>query len=131
MEKLGGKFNLSAFHDQLLQNAAMPLAIAEKTMDAWAGYAKVSAKLICSISEYNKAPSASWGLYYISIKKRHSITQVSIYTCNYLAYFFTLIIVFLLVGLSMLDVFSWLDLIFPTIFSILSTSLSPLDVILT
>ncbi|WP_205711142.1 DUF885 domain-containing protein [Hymenobacter sp. HDW8] len=35
-KQLGGKFNLRAFHDQLLQNAAMPLAIAEKTMDAWA-----------------------------------------------------------------------------------------------
>ncbi|MBC6607564.1 DUF885 domain-containing protein [Hymenobacter sp. BT188] len=39
-KQLGGKFKLSAFHDQLLQNAAMPLAIAEKTMDAWAATQK-------------------------------------------------------------------------------------------
>ncbi|WP_286130442.1 DUF885 domain-containing protein [Solirubrum puertoriconensis] len=35
-KQLGPKFKLSAFHDELLANAAMPLAIAEKTMDAWA-----------------------------------------------------------------------------------------------
>ncbi|GAB2476666.1 hypothetical protein GCM10011375_21210 [Hymenobacter qilianensis] len=39
-KQLGGKFNLSAFHDELLENAAMPLAIAEKTMDAWAATQK-------------------------------------------------------------------------------------------
>ncbi|SMB93407.1 protein of unknown function DUF885 [Hymenobacter roseosalivarius DSM 11622] len=39
-KQLGSKFKLSAFHDQLLQNAAMPLAIAEKTMDAWAATQK-------------------------------------------------------------------------------------------
>nr|WP_262905271.1 DUF885 domain-containing protein [Hymenobacter nitidus] len=39
-KQLGSKFKLSAFHDQLLANAAMPLAIAEKTMDAWAATQK-------------------------------------------------------------------------------------------
>jgi uncharacterized protein (DUF885 family) len=39
-KQLGGKFNLRAFHDELLENAAMPLAIAEKTMDAWAATQK-------------------------------------------------------------------------------------------
>ncbi|MCB2408831.1 DUF885 domain-containing protein [Hymenobacter lucidus] len=39
-KQLGPKFKLSAFHDQLLENAAMPLAIAEKSMDAWAATQK-------------------------------------------------------------------------------------------
>ncbi|RYU83858.1 DUF885 domain-containing protein [Hymenobacter persicinus] len=39
-KQLGPKFRLSAFHDQLLANAAMPLAIAEKAMDAWAATQK-------------------------------------------------------------------------------------------
>jgi uncharacterized protein (DUF885 family) len=39
-KQLGAKFKLSAFHDQLLANAAMPLAIAEKAMDAWAATQK-------------------------------------------------------------------------------------------
>ncbi|WP_238388061.1 DUF885 domain-containing protein [Hymenobacter sediminis] len=39
-KQLGAKFNLSAFHDELLQNAAMPLDIAEKTMNTWAARQK-------------------------------------------------------------------------------------------
>ncbi|TGE23912.1 DUF885 domain-containing protein [Hymenobacter aquaticus] len=39
-KQLGSKFKLSAFHDQLLQNAAMPLDLAEKSMDAWAATQK-------------------------------------------------------------------------------------------
>ncbi|GAA4383374.1 DUF885 family protein [Hymenobacter koreensis] len=39
-KQLGPKFKLSAFHDELLANAAMPLAIAEKTMDTWAARQK-------------------------------------------------------------------------------------------
>ncbi|MGI4761386.1 MAG: DUF885 domain-containing protein [Janthinobacterium lividum] len=34
--QLGSKFDLRAFHDQLLAGGAMPLAVLEKTMDAWA-----------------------------------------------------------------------------------------------
>ncbi|TGE29931.1 DUF885 domain-containing protein [Hymenobacter metallicola] len=39
-QQLGAKFKLSAFHDELLENAAMPLDLAEKTMDAWAATQK-------------------------------------------------------------------------------------------
>ncbi|WP_139362282.1 DUF885 domain-containing protein [Hymenobacter sp. CRA2] len=39
-KQLGTKFRLSDFHDELLANAAMPLAIAEKTMDSWAARQK-------------------------------------------------------------------------------------------
>ena len=35
-KQLGSKFSLRAFHDQLLGGGAMPLAVLEKTMDAWA-----------------------------------------------------------------------------------------------
>jgi uncharacterized protein (DUF885 family) len=35
-KQLGKKFDLRAFHDQLLAGGAMPLAVLEKTMDAWA-----------------------------------------------------------------------------------------------
>ena len=35
-QQLGAKFNLAAFHDEFLKDGCMPLAIAEKKMDAWA-----------------------------------------------------------------------------------------------
>ena len=35
-KKLGNKFNLSAFHDEILKGGAMPLEILEKKMDMWA-----------------------------------------------------------------------------------------------
>ena len=35
-KQLGPKFDLRAFHDQLLAGGAMPLAVLERTMDAWA-----------------------------------------------------------------------------------------------
>jgi len=33
---LGRKFNLAAFHDELLKDGAMPLNILERKMDDWA-----------------------------------------------------------------------------------------------
>ena len=35
-KQLGSKFNLSHFHDELLRDGSMPLAVLEKKMDAWA-----------------------------------------------------------------------------------------------
>jgi uncharacterized protein (DUF885 family) len=35
-KQLGNKFDLRAFHDQLLAGGAMPLAVLERTMDEWA-----------------------------------------------------------------------------------------------
>ena len=35
-KQLGAKFDLRAFHDELLAGGAMPLAVAERRMDAWA-----------------------------------------------------------------------------------------------
>ena len=35
-KQLGSKFQLSAFHDELLKDGSMPLAVLEKKMDAWA-----------------------------------------------------------------------------------------------
>ena len=35
-KQLGSKFKLSAFHDELLKDGSMPLAVLEKKMDAWA-----------------------------------------------------------------------------------------------
>ena len=35
-KQLGAKFQLSAFHDELLKDGSMPLAVLEKKMDAWA-----------------------------------------------------------------------------------------------
>ncbi|TVT38561.1 DUF885 domain-containing protein [Hymenobacter setariae] len=35
-KQLGKKFNLKAFHDELLAGGAMPLAVLERKMDAWA-----------------------------------------------------------------------------------------------
>ncbi|GAB2453375.1 hypothetical protein GCM10011375_00290 [Hymenobacter qilianensis] len=35
-KQLGGKFKLSAFHDELLKDGVMPLAVLERKMDAWA-----------------------------------------------------------------------------------------------
>ena len=35
-QQLGKKFNLRAFHDELLAGGSMPLAVLEKTMNAWA-----------------------------------------------------------------------------------------------
>ncbi len=37
---LGSKFNLADFHDQILKDGSMPLAILEKKMDAWAATQK-------------------------------------------------------------------------------------------
>jgi len=33
---MGNKFNVAAFHDELLKDGAMPLNILERKMDAWA-----------------------------------------------------------------------------------------------
>ena len=35
-KQLGKKFRLSAFHDEFLKDGAMPLAVLENKMDAWA-----------------------------------------------------------------------------------------------
>jgi len=35
-QKLGEKFKLSAFHDELLKDGVMPLEVAERKMNAWA-----------------------------------------------------------------------------------------------
>ncbi|GAB3328772.1 DUF885 family protein [Hymenobacter humi] len=35
-KQLGSKFKLSSFHDELLKDGVMPLAVLEKKMDAWA-----------------------------------------------------------------------------------------------
>ena len=35
-KQMGAKFNLSAFHDEFLKDGAMPLAVIERKMDAWA-----------------------------------------------------------------------------------------------
>lgn len=35
-KQLGAKFSLAAFHDELLKDGVMPLAVLEKKMDAWA-----------------------------------------------------------------------------------------------
>ena len=37
-QQLGRKFDLRAFHDELLAGGAMPLAVLEKHMDAWAAH---------------------------------------------------------------------------------------------
>lgn len=39
-KELGSKFNLAEFHDQILKDGSMPLAILEKKMDAWAATQK-------------------------------------------------------------------------------------------
>lgn len=39
-QQLGSKFSLSAFHDAILQDGSMPLAVLEKKMDAWAASQK-------------------------------------------------------------------------------------------
>ncbi|WP_375418333.1 DUF885 family protein [uncultured Hymenobacter sp.] len=39
-KQLGSRFNLSRFHDELLKDGSMPLAILEKKMDAWAAGVK-------------------------------------------------------------------------------------------
>ncbi|AII50331.1 hypothetical protein N008_02400 [Hymenobacter sp. APR13] len=39
-KQLGRKFDLRAFHDELLAGGAMPLAVLEKRMDAWAASVK-------------------------------------------------------------------------------------------
>jgi uncharacterized protein (DUF885 family) len=39
-KQLGNKFKLSDFHDELLKDGSMPLAILEKKMDAWAAGVK-------------------------------------------------------------------------------------------
>ncbi|MGY2131819.1 DUF885 domain-containing protein [Hymenobacter sp. HD11105] len=39
-KQLGGKFNLSNFHDELLKDGVMPLAVLERKMDAWAATQK-------------------------------------------------------------------------------------------
>ena len=35
-KELGSKFNIAAFHDEVLKNGSMPLALLEQKMDAWA-----------------------------------------------------------------------------------------------
>jgi uncharacterized protein (DUF885 family) len=35
-KQLGNKFNLKAFHDEILAGGSMPLAILERHLDAWA-----------------------------------------------------------------------------------------------
>ena len=35
-QQLGPKFSLSAFHDEILKDGSMPLAVLETKMDAWA-----------------------------------------------------------------------------------------------
>ncbi|MCP9770347.1 DUF885 domain-containing protein [Lacihabitans sp. LS3-19] len=35
-KSLGDKFNLAAFHDQVLKNGCLPLSVLEETMDVWA-----------------------------------------------------------------------------------------------
>jgi len=39
-KQLGSKFKLSDFHDELLRDGSMPLAVLEKKMDAWAATVK-------------------------------------------------------------------------------------------
>ncbi|UOQ99392.1 DUF885 domain-containing protein [Hymenobacter sp. 5317J-9] len=39
-KQLGSKFSLSAFHDELLKDGSMPLAVLETKMDAWAARVK-------------------------------------------------------------------------------------------
>ncbi|QIL75542.1 DUF885 domain-containing protein [Hymenobacter sp. HDW8] len=39
-KQLGSKFNLSNFHDELLKDGVMPLAVLERKMDAWAATQK-------------------------------------------------------------------------------------------
>ncbi|MGI4019872.1 MAG: DUF885 domain-containing protein [Janthinobacterium lividum] len=39
-KQLGGKFNLAEFHDQVLKDGSMPLAVFEKKMDSWAATQK-------------------------------------------------------------------------------------------
>ncbi|MBD2723959.1 DUF885 domain-containing protein [Hymenobacter armeniacus] len=39
-KQLGSKFSLSAFHDELLKDGSMPLAVLETKMDAWAARQK-------------------------------------------------------------------------------------------
>ncbi|OGX82692.1 DUF885 domain-containing protein [Hymenobacter coccineus] len=39
-QQLGPKFSLSAFHDEILKDGSMPLAVLEKKMDAWAAAQK-------------------------------------------------------------------------------------------
>jgi uncharacterized protein (DUF885 family) len=39
-KQLGSKFNLSNFHDELLKDGAMPLAVLERKMDEWAATQK-------------------------------------------------------------------------------------------
>lgn len=40
-KQLGGRFSLAAFHDELLKDGAMPLAVLESKMDAWAARQKI------------------------------------------------------------------------------------------
>jgi uncharacterized protein (DUF885 family) len=39
-KQLGKKFDLRAFHDEILAGGAMPLAVLERKMDAWAASVK-------------------------------------------------------------------------------------------
>ena len=39
-QQLGPRFSLSAFHDEILKDGSMPLAVLEKKMDAWAAGVK-------------------------------------------------------------------------------------------
>ena len=40
-KQLGSKFNLAAFHDEILKNGSLPLSILETKMDAWAARQKL------------------------------------------------------------------------------------------
>jgi uncharacterized protein (DUF885 family) len=35
-QKMGAKFNLASFHDQVLKDGAMPLSVLENKIDTWA-----------------------------------------------------------------------------------------------
>lgn len=39
-QQLGAKFNIAAFHDEILKDGCMPLDVLERKMDAWAGKQK-------------------------------------------------------------------------------------------
>ena len=39
-QQMGAKFNLAAFHDQILKDGCLPLDVLERKMDAWAAREK-------------------------------------------------------------------------------------------
>jgi len=40
MQQLGSKFNLAAFHTEVLKDGSLPLSVFESKMDDWAGKQK-------------------------------------------------------------------------------------------